>query len=403
MRAVRFLPRFLAAAVLLAEGAGCTRHPDVAPTSQTVVSSTEERAGDPPSHVVFVENRSTVPVVLYRTSVTECENVSDSCTPQPMNRRLAPGRKEIVLRIQPVDPARHFRYRFAYSWRAGTMDMTTVTILAGSPDVRAEQDALIQKQGDSVRKLEAAAGYAFIGRDDYTPLAGRVAAMRAVGDSIVLATGQTGNIDKLRFVLVDADGHVLGSTLWVQWKVPPGRTIQFVSGKEFVGRTPGRALLTFSLADEAQRMLGQTVGDVIVPIVVVADTLPAAAAAAPDVDLSGAWATGSTSEPAVPRVVLQLQCNHTPSFWIIEQRGDSVRAFTNPESRAQGILAPDRVQPVTAEGRMVGSLITMSAPGSRYMLRYDPASGHLRGTLNDRPFWAVRQENVRPTGCIAVP
>jgi hypothetical protein len=128
-----------------------------------------------------------------------------------------------------------------------------------------------------------------------------------------------------------------------------------------------------------------------------------AAASAADVDLSGAWATGSTSEPAVSRVVVQLECNYTPSFWIIEQRGDSVRAFTNPESRAQGIRAPDRVQPVTAEGRMVGSLITMSAPGSRYLLRYDPASGHLRGTLNDRPFWAVRQENVRPSGCIPVP
>ncbi|MCY7380262.1 MAG: hypothetical protein LH467_13110 [Gemmatimonadaceae bacterium] len=269
MRAVRFLPRFLAASVLLAGGAACNRHPDAAPSFKNIISSTDERASDPPSHVVYVENRSTVPVVVYRTSLTDCENVSDSCTPQPMNLRVAPGEKQIVHRIQPADPAHSFRYRFAFSWRAGRLDWTAVSSLAGSADVRAEQRQVVQKQGDSVRRAEAAAGYTFLGREDYTPLAGRVAALRAVGDSIVLTVDQTDNIDNIRFVLVDAEGRVLGSTLWVQWHAPPGRTVQFLTAKEFVGRAPGRALLTLSLADEAQRMLGQTVSDLTVPIVVV--------------------------------------------------------------------------------------------------------------------------------------
>lgn len=269
MCAVRLLPRFLAASVLLAGSAACNRYPDVLPSSQSISSSTDERAGNPPTHVVYVENRSTVPVVVNRTSLTDCENVRDSCTPLPMYLRIAPGERQIVRRIQPADPAHNFRYRFAYSWRGGNLDYTVVSTLAGSPDVRAEQREFVRKQGDSVRKAEAAAGYTFLGRDDYTPLAGRVAALRAVGDSIVLTVGQTGNIDNIRFVLVDAAGRVLGSTLWVQWHAPPGRTVQFLSAKEFVGRAPGHALLTFSLADEAQRMLGQIVRDLTVPIVVV--------------------------------------------------------------------------------------------------------------------------------------
>ena len=45
----------------------------------------------------------------------------------------------------------------------------------------------------------------------------------------------------------------------------------------------------------------------------------------------------------------------------------------------------------------------MSDGSSRYRLRYDSASGHLRGTLNDKPFWAVREELVHATGCIPAP
>ena len=269
MRAVRLPLRFLAATVLLASDAACTHHREIAPSFETITTSTEERADNPPTHVVYVKNSSTVPVVVYRTSLTECANVTDSCTPQSVNVLVAPGENQIVLRIQPADPARNFRYRLAYSWRVDSLLRTAISPLAGSPDVRAEQRQVIQQRGDSVRTAEAAAGYTLLGREDYTPLAGRVAAMRLVGDSIVVAIRQQANIDNLRFVLVDAEGHALGSTLWVRWNAPPGGTVQFLSARQFVGRTPGRTLLTFSLVDEAQRMLGQTVNDVTVPIVVV--------------------------------------------------------------------------------------------------------------------------------------
>lgn len=268
MRTVRLLPRALIVAVLLAGSAACTRR-EIAPSFDTIVTSTDERDGTPPTHVLYVENHSTAPVTVYEVSLTECDNVDDPCEPHSMNLRIEPGEKQIVLRVAPASRDRGFSYRFAHSWRAGSLERTAVSPPAGSPNIRAEQQAVIARRSDSVRKVEAAAGYHFLDRADYTPLAGRVAALRVVGDSVVVAAGQTGRINDLRFILVDAQGEVLGSTRWVRWGAPPGRIVEMLPGGEFVGRAPGRTVLTVALVDEAQRMLGQSVNDVGIPIVVV--------------------------------------------------------------------------------------------------------------------------------------
>jgi len=131
-------------------------------------------------------------------------------------------------------------------------------------------------------------------------------------------------------------------------------------------------------------------------------SVPPATAERP-IDLNGVWASGSGTEPDVAQITLQLQCNRTPAMWIIEQAGDSVRSFINPESIAQGIASPPRPRPLAALGKISGLDVAMSDAASRYRLRYDPASGHLRGTLNGQPFWAVRENVVQASGCIPVP
>jgi hypothetical protein len=132
----------------------------------------------------------------------------------------------------------------------------------------------------------------------------------------------------------------------------------------------------------------------------VVDAVPPPHAA---VDLTGAWATGSAAEPAVPRIVIRPQCNYSPALWVLQQNGDTVRAWVIPESRAQGIRSLEVISKVAAEGRVSGVDLIMGAAGARYVLRYDSTSGHLRGTLNGAPFWAVREDIVRPQGCIPVP
>lgn len=121
------------------------------------------------------------------------------------------------------------------------------------------------------------------------------------------------------------------------------------------------------------------------------------------VNLTGLWATGSEGEPAARQVVLRPQCNYHPAHWILEQSGDTVRAWTIPESHDQGVASTHTVSHVPTEGVVSGVDLTIGTSGARYVLRYDSTSGHLRGTLNGAPFWAMRLEIVRPEGCIPVP
>ena len=132
----------------------------------------------------------------------------------------------------------------------------------------------------------------------------------------------------------------------------------------------------------------------------IADTMPARRA---DVDLTGTWATGSAGEPVAKQLVLHPQCNSGPRHWIIEQRGDTVRGWNIPETQAQGIARRVAASSVPVAGRVSGVDLVMGASGTRYLLHYDSTSGHLRGTLNGAPFWAVRLEIVQPQGCIPVP
>lgn len=127
--------------------------------------------------------------------------------------------------------------------------------------------------------------------------------------------------------------------------------------------------------------------------------------AKPRLDLTGTWTTGSVDEPTERSAVLQLQCNYTPGFWLLEQRGDTVRAWENSPSQAQGIATPEVPnRPAPPEGRIVGNDVTLKAGATRYVLHYDAASGHLRGTLDGAPFWAMRLELIsRAEGCIPVP
>jgi hypothetical protein len=66
--------------------------------------------------------------------------------------------------------------------------------------------------------------------------------------------------------------------------------------------------------------------------------------------------------------------------------------------RAQGIAIKDRSSPPAAVGRINGVHLTMRLDTLRYVLRYDRASAHLRGTLNGKPFWAIPLDIVEPGG-----
>ena len=121
------------------------------------------------------------------------------------------------------------------------------------------------------------------------------------------------------------------------------------------------------------------------------------------VDLSGTWITGSEGEPAAARISLHPQCNSNPGYWLLEQSGDTLRAWTIAESESKGTPSGSPTSSVPASGWVSGTDAVIGLPDSRYVLRYDSASGHLRGTLNGAPFWAVRVDIIRREGGIPVP
>lgn len=123
------------------------------------------------------------------------------------------------------------------------------------------------------------------------------------------------------------------------------------------------------------------------------------------VNLTGSWATGTGLEPAVASFTLHPSCTYNPPAWIIQQAGNLVEAWAFPESYNQGIVVkgPGQARIAAARGTVSGLDVAIDDGETRYALRYDETSRHLRGTRNGERFWAVRQEVVRMQACPGVP
>ena len=125
----------------------------------------------------------------------------------------------------------------------------------------------------------------------------------------------------------------------------------------------------------------------------------------PVVDLSGGWTTGSDNEPPPGPVVRRPSCTYNPPVWIIEQSGNTLKAWAMPESFNQGIkrAGPERARAAGSNGTISGAEVVIDDGEDRFILRYDRESGHLRGTRNGAPFWAAPQKIVRTELCPGVP
>jgi hypothetical protein len=257
-----------AAPALLAAAGAAAQTSYVAATRATVFSTTEEHQADPPSHLIYVENRSTVPVTVFSVSLSGCENVRESCWAKPVTIHVAPGRRELVLRVNPKDPANGFSYRFGFSWHADSSTVAPLAMLAAAGDSSARARLAAIQRSDSLQRTETGTHYNELSRDDFTALAGRAASLRADPDSLVLTPGETASMERIKLLVVDENGVVLGRTRWVRWRFQFNRSVQFVPPSTLVGRTAGRGLIQFSLTDEAQQLLHHPLGDLEYPIVV---------------------------------------------------------------------------------------------------------------------------------------
>ena len=84
-------------------------------TNYTIVMETKQsESGE--GHVIYVDNRSSQDIIVTSVSLTECDNVRESCHPMPLKMRINAGDKRVVLRIHPRSDDRGYSYRSSFAW-----------------------------------------------------------------------------------------------------------------------------------------------------------------------------------------------------------------------------------------------------------------------------------------------
>ena len=238
----------------------------VAPTSETVFSTTEESQGDPPVHLIFVENRSTVPVTVFSVSLTRCENVKPQCSPRPVRIHVEPGRREIAMRVWGSDRTQPFNYYFGFSWRADSAGLLALAALASGGNTHAQDQLAGIRRADSLDRVGQGPHADFMTRDEFAALAGHELTLRATPDSLVLAPGDRAKLQQLHLFVVDGQGKVLGRTQMIQWSVPQTGALTFTPPDQLVAHAPGRVVLRFQLGDQAQALVQRPVPELDVPV-----------------------------------------------------------------------------------------------------------------------------------------
>ena len=219
----------------------------VAPTQDTVFATLEETQGAR-GQLIFVENRSSVPVKVYSVSLRDCQNVKGQCSVHPLNMQLDAGQRSTILRVEPADPTRSFGFHFSFGWRTDSSTAAALRALA------ANGDAAAQRRLDAVHRAEERRRNQVGSQDlDLTPgemsaLGTRASALRASPDSLVLRVGDRATLDTIHVLLVDAQNETLGRVHGLQWRVG-SPAVRLVLPDTLVAVASGRAILQLKLPD----------------------------------------------------------------------------------------------------------------------------------------------------------
>jgi hypothetical protein len=236
----------------------------VAPTNETITSVTEERETNPPAHLIFVLNHSTVPITVFSVSLHACENVKQRCEPTPVKYKVPSGGRTEVMRVTPANQTRGFSYSFGFSWHPDSASTAALAVLASSGDDAAQKRLAAIARADSNGKR----GIRELSVDDFKAVANQVAAIRAVPESLVVTPGDQVPADRLMVAVLNDRNQVLGHTRWLRWTVSSRSAVQFIPPDRMIARAPGRTTIRFSLAEDAQKLLTKTISDVEMPLVI---------------------------------------------------------------------------------------------------------------------------------------
>ncbi|MGH7670600.1 MAG: hypothetical protein ACRENQ_14035 [Gemmatimonadaceae bacterium] len=255
---------------LLALIAGCAstggQQVYVAPTADTIISGYEQIESHP-GQVMYVENRSSVPILVYSVALRDCENVKQQCEARPLNLHLDPGSRTVIARIEAADPTKAYNFSSSFAWRADSAPKAALGALASSGDTQAQRELGLIRQAEARRQHQVGAQDLDLTSNDVDSMADRAGSLRTEPDSLILRVGMRIPMDTVRLLLMSKTDEPLGRVRELQWRFP-SEIVKFVAPDSIAAVTPGRTFLQLRLPDKvapANPALHQLV---LVPIIV---------------------------------------------------------------------------------------------------------------------------------------
>jgi len=249
---VKHRPITAACAATLAAGcaSAAIQHAYVAPTQETVYTAVEETPMSS-GQIVYVENRSSVPVTVYSVTLRECENIKGGCNgPRSLNLHVQPATRATLVRVEPANAQNAFKFRYTFGWRADSSTTAMLGALATAGDTTAQQRLAAMEREDARRRGAVGAIDLDLTASEIAGLADRAESLRVLPDSVVLRAGRRMSVDTVRVLLIGPQGETLGRIRALQWRMPGSSTVMVVRPDTVVGVAPGRTSLQLKLPDD---------------------------------------------------------------------------------------------------------------------------------------------------------
>ena len=226
----------------------------VAPSNHNVYATVEEPLGTPRQRITYVQNRSTVPVVVYSIMLTSCSNVRERCdSPMTTNVVVPAGQRKEILRVQPGTRGGSFTYRMAWRWRPEKGTEATLASIAEGPPASATADSAAAERAETARRAAAALVDKQLQLADINALGPRVAYALVEPDSLRLQVGDTVSLGRIRvrMILFDSTGQRLGRVMTPRWRPRLAGVLVHTPPYLLKAVAPGSAVLEFLLPEEA--------------------------------------------------------------------------------------------------------------------------------------------------------
>jgi len=210
---VKYRPITITCAAALA--VGCASAPRqrtyVAPTQETIFTTTEEMTSAP-GQVIYVENRSSVPVTVYSVTLRDCDNIKVGCSgPRVLHLQLTPDSRAVLARVEPANAQKSFNFRYTFGWRADSSTTAALGALAtvGDSNARHQLDAIARE--DAKRRAAVGAIDMDLTASEIAGLSDRAGKLHALPDSLVIPVGRRVSLDTVRVLLIGMQGKHLAA------------------------------------------------------------------------------------------------------------------------------------------------------------------------------------------------